>query len=569
VRSIGGTRLADDPPARGIYWYRVSAVDASGSRGAPSSPVSSDAVLLSQRVGPRGGALEPTTGTVRLDIPPGAVQRPTTFTIRQLPSPPEPDAGHMLVTRVFDIEPDGTTFRPAATLTLRYSMPSAVGSGPSELPEDGTVDARFWDPAAGEWAGLRRDSVDRTRSMLSVRIPHLSVWAAGAFTLPHGSYSSDTDLCKTCHASHMAPGDSLLAMATERETCYSCHDGSGADSDVRSEFGEATLGTSTRTSFHPVPTPRDGIQLLCSDCHTPHKAPADDTLLLRVRSGNGYLYSPPDSPIGNAFCYACHGVDSALPAPFGDHSAFEDAVHNTDPGVPTAPSGSGIKCLACHASHGSDLPDLTTAREEDLCLACHTEAGFTAAANDYSTSDGTPVRIYHHPIATTDQDGGQRVVECASCHNPHVVTRSDAITDPANTASPWASDASSFCVLCHASPGTTQPISAGPTVPYTIRLVDDSGTDADGNVHDKFSASGWATSTHFEAGVACTECHDPHGSSNAYMLSEARGISGFNATGGDWQQLQTFCTSCHDALDPAHNPGTACTECHYHGSDEF
>jgi predicted CXXCH cytochrome family protein len=364
-------------------------------------------------------------------------------------------------------------------------------------------------------------------------------------------------------------GDRLLNAPTERETCYACHDGAGATSDTRTEFGESVIGTSTRTSFHPVPQARDGVQLLCSDCHTGHKSPTEDTMLLRVLSDGAYLYSPPDAPIGNAFCYACHGTTSTLPAPFGDHSAFETAVHNTDPDVPLPPSGSGITCLACHTQHGSDNPRLTTANEEDLCFTCHAEAAFSAAQNDYSATDGTPIRIYHHPVTASDQDGGNRVVECASCHNAHVVTPGQPYVDPANTTSPWTGDVSAFCILCHASPSTTLPISSGPTVPYTIRTVNDTDLEADGRPHDGFSATSWVGSLHASQGVMCTDCHDPHGSSNAYMLSEARGITGFNALSGDWQQLQTFCTSCHDQLDPDHNAGVLCTECHYHGGDQL
>jgi predicted CXXCH cytochrome family protein len=610
IGTTSSTAFRDRPPTPGIYWYRVRPLAAGGAMGRPTVPVSNDDVRIAARIGPAGGVLRASTGTVALRIPPGAVRHPSTFSITQLEAPPAQATGGVLVTRAFDIGPSGTRFDPPAILTLRADAPAGAA-----LPEDADVNARWWDATAGRWDPLAGARFDPERSVVTAEIPHLSMWAAAVTTVPHGGYGSDTDYCGACHQSHGAATEPrLLVQPTERETCYACHDPSGT-TDVRDEFGEVVIGTSTRTSVHPVPAPADGVQLTCSDCHTPHKPIAEDTMLLRVREADGtYRYSPPDAPIGDDFCYACHGASSTLPAPVGDHSAFEASVHGTNDQVPLPPSGSGIRCLACHEPHGSDNPRLTTADQESMCYACHTAAdpppplgttvagAFAAKDNDYSTTDGNPIRVYHHPIAAVEQAGGTRVVECSSCHNVHVAAASDSATgsqivDPNDTASPWIvtwnaaaatktkGDIAGFCLRCHVDPTTTQPLTPGPNVPYTVRMVEDTALDADGTPHDTFSATDWVNvSPHGpgRADLACTACHDPHGSSNAYLLREAMvspdgtssaTITGFNGLEGDAGTLTAFCETCHAAAslpaDADHSGTTLCTECHSHGSGRF
>ena len=436
---------------------------------------------------------------------------------------------------------------------------------------------------------------------------------------PHGDYSASTDTCETCHEPHQAASDRwLLTQAEETQTCYACHDGTGGVSDIRSEFGDGT-GPGSR---HPVPL---GL-MACSDCHTPHKTPDESTVLLRTGWDGDFHYSPPrpdGTPLGNAFCYACHDALSPLPAPNGAHDAFETSAHNTDTDVPFPASGSEIKCLACHEAHGSDQPALGMQGkpEEAACLTCHTtttpntSGGTTppwpetwpgsdivaafATPNDTSTADGNGVRIFHHPIAEAEQGGGTRRAECSSCHNSHLVDAADTattskISDPANVRSPlselyvtWDTtmgymnagpEMTTFCTRCHVSPATTAPIAAGTFVPFDIALVNDAGTDADTRTHDKFTAAEWAAdSPHADAGLTCTACHDFHGSTNAYVLREriddfdstaVTTTTGFTAldTAADRTAIQGFCLSCHQDRGTGHGGNKLCTECHSHTS---
>jgi predicted CXXCH cytochrome family protein len=387
---------------------------------------------------------------------------------------------------------------------------------------------------------------------------------------------------------------------------------------VKAEF---ELGSTPPGSRHPVPSGT----LSCGDCHSPHRTPEADTGLLRVFFDGAFHYSPPSSlgtPIGDDFCYACHGADSKLPAPNGDLSMFEDSIHGTSPAMPAPRSDAKIICLQCHDPHGSDQPGLTLLGKDgaDLCFTCHTRSdpnasgglsppwpdpvpgsdlvrAFSVQPNDYAdaAADGDGVRIYHHPVSADDQQGGARTVTCASCHNPH--TASDADTATASKISkpdrPLAPDAvwlpdwkygrgymndanhmDQYCTSCHVNPAATNPISRGTYVPVDVNLVNDTSLDADGQPHDRFAAAGWASALH-NGSLTCTACHDPHGSSNAYLLREnpvdpvtgdTSTVTGFSAldTPADRAALQTFCTTCHATWTP-HNTGELCTTCHQHG----
>ena len=438
---------------------------------------------------------------------------------------------------------------------------------------------------------------------------------------PHGGYGGGTDACESCHELHLAdPGTALLA-APSTQTCLSCHDGSTQATDVGQAFG--TPGQPA-VSSHPL-GPDD---LSCADCHTGHRPAAEARGLLRVRIDGGYVYSPPRSlgtPIGDTFCYACHGASSTLPDPNGGHRAFETSAHAADGVLPLPASGSEIRCLACHEAHGSDGRALSLGGlgDEQLCLSCHTSAtpgtsggasppwpspvpgsdivaAFTATPNDTSLADGNGIRIYHHPIAAADRDGGTRQVTCSSCHNSHIARTDDfgggsKIADPSRPLAMdaawvpgWApsagylnrgSDLNGFCTTCHVDPAAESPLRAGTWVPIDVRLVDDQALDADGTAHDRFTAVGWALGPHgdpTQANLACTACHDFHGSTNAYLLRErvvspATGevttIAGFDAldTVADRGLLQSFCTACHTGgID--HGFDQLCTTCHEHDS---
>jgi hypothetical protein len=107
---------------------------------------------------------------------------------------------------------------------------------------------------------------------------------------PHGGYTTGTQKCQTCHTLHAAPLGSILLLpaATIKDTCNSCHDGTGgkgvygalAAQGVPEPPGGYAGHAIEETNLVPGGSPTGGEDykdfsasgglLTCSDCHSPH-----------------------------------------------------------------------------------------------------------------------------------------------------------------------------------------------------------------------------------------------------------------------------------------------------------
>lgn len=62
--------------------------------------------------------------------------------------------------------------------------------------------------------------------------------------------------------------------------------------------------------------------------------------------------------------------------------------------------------------------------------------------------------------------------------------------------------------------------------------------------------------------LSCTDCHEPHGSSNEYLIRTT--VNGTDVSITESGQWSDFCSACHTYT--SHNPqGVACNICHHHG----
>lgn len=108
---------------------------------------------------------------------------------------------------------------------------------------------------------------------------------------PHGMYSTTTNKCDSCHTIHDAPAARLLPAATVKDTCFSCHDGTGGYGvygAVKAQTGQdpatdTTLGSHRVEATSVVPggdaatggSAADAFSgpagvLSCLDCHSVH-----------------------------------------------------------------------------------------------------------------------------------------------------------------------------------------------------------------------------------------------------------------------------------------------------------
>jgi len=150
-------------------------------------------------------------------------------------------------------------------------------------------------------------SLTGTSSTSVAALAHQVVPMATTPVTPHGSYSSTPDACSTCHRAHTAKNANLLpSTAPQSKLCFTCHDGTGASVDVKSEYTDPAIPAndpatssyysheSTVATTHSLSSTDEFSGQLnrhteCSDCHNPHNATSDPA----TSSANGWSAGGP------------------------------------------------------------------------------------------------------------------------------------------------------------------------------------------------------------------------------------------------------------------------------------
>ncbi len=181
------------------------------------------------------------------------------------------------------------------------------------------------------------------------------------------------------------------------------------------------------------------------------------------------------------------------------------------PGTATSPTAQTPKCVACHTEfatewekgpHGQANTDAvfvqqwTQQGKPGACLVCHT--------TNYDPATGT-----------WQEDG----VACEACHGP--MTPDHPKSAMPVTLSP------DLCARCHSA--------------------------------DRFGWQNWHESAHYQRGMNCTTCHDPHSAS----LKMTRDL-----TGKGYNDASQLCVNCHKDVSmnfpySVHQKqGVTCINCH-------
>ncbi len=387
----------------------------------------------------------------------------------------------------------------------------------------------------------------------------------GLFNSPHGKYASNTNACSVCHGIHSVTSPRLLKQSVEPPSgslpvvaplCFTCHDGTGAISNTKAAFSDA----SGNVSYHPVMGTGNLLVtplINCTACHNVHgdKKPAPEKgvypMLLRQinwSAGGIKVFGGPE------FCLTCHGPDDRKwggnpgePGYYdyysftgGDHSA-PNAVHNStdyvdpDTGIRPMdpPSGTGVTCIRCHDQHASGSRWLLARNsashgevplggadpgngEEEVCFQCHSSR--VMPRSDIEMEFNGPGVVSRHDVYGVT--GAQ--LECTSCHGPHSVTKTEKVSDPQNTKLTFpftiAGNPSAFCLRCHGPNPPRENFDALNVVPYSV-LWPSLEVTTNGSGYDKDSV--WGSSTKSDDPNGCALCHVPrsHASNNPNLLS--------------------------------------------------
>jgi|GEM_PF-810756 len=357
-------------------------------------------------------------------------------------------------------------------------------------------------------------------------------------------------------------------------TCTTCHDPHGND-NYRNLRPDPTKSGLTPVSILAIQTNgniiyKSNVSKWCGQCHgAPTHHPVDKavdfTIWAAVTLPRVAVLSPSDNIVPSAddqvICISCHKAHGSVDGP--TQSSTCEQCHAAGAYKETAHAAKS--CVQCHD------------QQETSCLTCHTDDSISRSAHARSQCHDC-----HDPHGVRDRDGviPSMLVErpahlCGNCHDgirnalsesySHAATCGDChsahkvIKDPA----PSFADPSDYRL---AGVSRVQVVNGGAGVIPAYRLVaaDDPGDPIEREVcfkcHSSYAKQRLGrtdlarlmnpanASTHQ---LACSKCHDPHGSAYRHLLKkspedlcvECHSPTRFS---GHAQHARVECTDCHD-----------------------
>ncbi len=186
---------------------------------------------------------------------------------------------------------DGTDALPGARAELVMGAKPEVDLSPGQRkgkPVDEPVPLYRLDPAIGSTDMPLASSVGTgTTAAYALRTPVAAIAPEGS---PHVISGLASDACASCHGAHDAQGSMLLqGSGPQSSTCFTCHDGTGAATDVQSQWSSSSLPANDPATAswysHPATEPSSHVSAqvnefegtldrhaACADCHQPHLA---------------------------------------------------------------------------------------------------------------------------------------------------------------------------------------------------------------------------------------------------------------------------------------------------------
>ncbi len=202
----------------------------------------------------------------------------------------------------------------------------------------------------------------------------------------------------------------------------------------------------------------------------------------------------------------------------------------------------GVTLIAASAQDDTSVPTSTSTQgfTQD-CTACHTDFQMSWDSGAHGNSGSDPVFLEQW----TEQG---KPGACLVCHttgyDPATATyKTDGVT----------------CEACHGPASSDHPKSPMPV---------DRSPDLCGRCHSdtRFGWQDWKVSTHYQRGMDCATCHDPHSASLKKIAVEG------SETPAD--DVSALCINCHQehSMDfpyTSHNQkGVSCVDCHLNHLEE-
>jgi predicted CXXCH cytochrome family protein len=273
------------------------------------------------------------------------------------------------------------------------------------------------------------------------------------------------------------------------DMCFSCHDGSIADSRARA-YGTAQHKTNVPPPGHmklPDIFPLDDQgNMQCATCHSAHGVASGpdskETIFMRTSNRN------------SAMCRMCHPqmADSTKTHNHPLDTVKQEIPRNLiDRDALAGDKPNQLICETCHSAHGAKYENylIESGRDSSLCLACHQDKNPLTPAGKKKPLHAVNVlpvnaRVPEKFIKTGARLGRRGEIICQTCHKVH----QNKTGQPALLIA--KDKKSDFCLNCHPD---KQPVAESR---HNLQL---SGPDQ----------KNLAGRTVAQAGV-CSACHLPH-----------------------------------------------------------
>ena len=320
---------------------------------------------------------------------------------------------------------DGSTQLPGVEAELVMGAKPALDLSPGQRkgkPVDEPVPLYRLDPSIGSTdLPLATSTASGRTAAYPLARPVAALASQGS---PHVISGLASDACAACHAAHDAQGQMLLRESDpQSSTCFTCHDGTGASTDVQSDWSSSSIPANDPTTSswysHPATSPSNHTSAqdnefggvlnrhsACADCHQPHLADAtrpvnsvggwsasgaiagaSGVAVVNGAAGTAPTYSlQKTSTFEYQLCFKCHSGFTQLPAQDPRHPsrwALDKGIELNPANVsyhPVEAAGKNKTTAMALSLAGTSPYKLWVFETNDTirCVNCH---GDSAAAN--------------------------------------------------------------------------------------------------------------------------------------------------------------------------------------------
>lgn len=381
------------------------------------------------------------------------------------------------------------------------------------------------------------------------------------------SFQDDTIItCVTCHRSHGSPYDKMMRWdyVNTNDGCIACH-ASAAGSYSESAHGDKQSGVKRLDSATRVTGS-------CAHCHDRQAVPYGSNLERQSLFAPTFNRNQKTGPYRqeDLFCFSCHTTAGSLQAAgavtgnydysrnfggltSGGPESILDAFNQPTGGMDASYhnlydiwkyaqkfSSFGISSSPCSICHNSHRAKRNRAHV--------TDPGFTA------------ISLPADRESLWGDQADETMARYAGRYQPPLAARATGGYEPGGVTAAFADgsqipDYNSFCLSCH-----NEPVYSTSLQRQTVR-IDWSSQGGDAPfAGDKHGMNAFTQTLHAVAPyndpnhkaadylLACSDCHEPHGSSNAHLIR--RGVNGSTLGGAvnanaSSTTMGYLCRQCH------------------------